>query len=243
MKLSIIIPCYNEEKRIEKSVDNIIKYINSEKLDTEFIFINDGSTDNTQHVLNKLGKKISWRYGITNTLINLEHNTGKGYALRKGIEKAKGETILLCDADLSTPITELKKLEKFIDSYDVIIGSRRQYGSRVIKPQSFLRTFLGKSYSKMSKTLLNVQINDFTCGFKLLRYKQAKEIAKRMKINRWAYDSEMLKIATIHKYPIKEVGVIWKNDKASKVNLVKDIMCSFTDLIKIIANSLLGKYD
>lgn len=243
MRLSIIIPCYNEEKRIEKSVNKIIEYINSDKLDAELIFVNDGSIDNTQHVLTKLSRKLAEKHRIYNTIINIEDNTGKGYALRKGIEKAKGDLVLLCDADLSTPISEFKKLEKFTDSYDIIIGSRKQKESHVIKPQSFLRTFLGKSYSKMSNILLHIQVNDFTCGFKLLKNTQAREIAKRMKINRWTYDSELLKIAAIHRYSIKEVGVVWENDKGTKVKLIKDILFSFTDLLKIIINSSLRKYD
>jgi len=243
MRLSIIIPCYNEEKRIEKSVNKILNYLTSEKLDAELIFVNDGSTDNTQHVLNKLKKKLTEQYTIATSIISIENNTGKGYALRRGIEKAKAEIILICDADLSTPITELKKLEKFIDSYDIIIGSRKQKDSHIIKSQSFLRTLLGKSYSKMSNILLNIKINDFTCGFKLLKSMQAKEIAQRMRINRWAYDSELLKVAVIHNYSIKEVGVVWRNDSRTRVKLAKDIICSLTDLVKIVVNSSLGKYD
>lgn len=243
MRLSIIIPCYNEEKRIEESVDKITKYMRSKKLDVELIFVNDGSTDKTQHILNKLNRKLTKEYNIYNTIISLKNNTGKGYAIRRGIKEAKGDLILLCDADLSTPITEFKKLEKFKDSYDIIIGSRKQKDSYVIKPQSFLRTFLGKSYSKMSNILLNIRVNDFTCGFKLLKNTQAKEIVKRMKINRWTYDSEILKIAVIHKYPIKEVGIVWENDKASKVKLTRDLVFSFIDLVRIIINSSLKKYD
>lgn len=242
MQLSIIIPCYNEEKRIEKSVDEIISYINSNKLNAELIFINDGSTDNSQYVLEKLSATLK-EYNIINTVIKLKNNMGKGYALRKGIEKAKGDLVLLCDADLSTPISEFKKLQKFTDSYDIIIGSRRQKESHVIKPQSFLRTFLGKSYSKFSNILLNIRVNDSTCGFKLIKSNVAKKIVKKMSINRWAYDSELLKIAAIHGFKIKEVGIIWQDDPDTKVKLSKDIITSLNDLIKIRIYSFFKKYD
>jgi len=243
MRLSVIIPCYNEEKRIEESVDKIIKYIKSEKLDAELIFVNDGSTDNTQQILNKLNIKLTEKQRIRNCIISIENNTGKGYALRKGIRKAKGDIILLCDADLSTPITELGKLMGYINNYDLVVGSRKNNDSKIMKPQSFLRTFLGKTYSFMSRIILNVPLNDFTCGFKLIKNNVAKKIVKKMSINRWAYDSELLKIAEIHNFKLKEVGIIWQNDPCTKVKLSTDIIASLRDLIKIRMYSFFKKYD
>lgn len=243
MILSIIIPCYNEEKRIGKSVEKIVKYITLEKLDTELIFINDGSTDKTKEVLDSFREQFASNKFMITKIVSYEKNYGKGYAVKQGFIQAMGKHILLCDADLSTPITELNKLMDHVNNYDLVVGSRRNNNSIILRPQSFFRTLLGKTYSFMSRIILNVPLNDFTCGFKLIRSNVAKEIAKKMSINRWAYDSELMKIAAIHNFRIKEVGIIWQNDPYTKVKLSTDIITSLSDLIKIRIYSFLKKYD
>ncbi|OGK25394.1 hypothetical protein A3A46_00105 [Candidatus Roizmanbacteria bacterium RIFCSPLOWO2_01_FULL_37_13] len=243
MELSIVIPCYNENGRIGNTIEKILKYLLLKKKKTEIIFVNDGSTDETEIIIKNAIKKTDRNKIIYAKIVNYTTNRGKGYAIRQGIQKASGKYILLCDADLSTPITELDKLKKYISKYDLVIGSRKQKDSSVVKAQSPTRELLGKSYSFLSKIILGVNINDFTCGFKLLEKNKAKTIARKMTIARWGYDSEMLKIATFLKYKIKEVGVIWKNDEKTKVKLSHDIFSSFYDLIRIFTNSILRRYD
>ena len=243
MELSIVIPCYNEEKRIKKTIDNILKYLHQKKKKTEIIFVNDGSTDETKIIIKHAIKKFKSNNIIYAKMVDYAINQGKGYAIKQGIQKSSGKYILLCDADLSTPITELDKLKKYISKYDLVIGSRKQKDSAVVKPQSPTREFLGRTFSFLSKIILGVNINDFTCGFKLLEKNKAKIIARKMTIARWGYDSELLKIATLLNYKIKEVGVVWKNNNATKVKLSHDIFTSFYDLIRIFVNSILKKYD
>src|SRR3989338_4045425 len=168
MELSIVIPCYNEEKRIKKTIDNILKYLHQKKKKTEIIFVNDGSTDETKIIIKHAIKKFKSNNIIYAKMVDYAINQGKGYAIKQGIQKSSGKYILLCDADLSTPITELDKLKKYISKYDLVIGSRKQKDSSVVKPQSPTREFLGRTFSFLSKIILGVNINDFTCGFKLL---------------------------------------------------------------------------
>lgn len=242
MKLSIIIPCYNEEKRLSKTFKKIFDYLSTKKMKTEIIFVDDGSIDKTRLVLEYICKKLDGHPLIKTTIITGKKNRGKGHAVKTGIIKASGRHILICDADLSTPITEIEKLFRYVVEYELIMGSRKQNGAKIIKSQPVLREFFGKSYSLMSKIILGVDVKDFTCGFKLIKREAAKEIAKRLTINRWAYDSEMLKIAKTQNYAMKEVGIVWRDDQQTKVRILRDILGSFTDLLKIAANSLMGKY-
>lgn len=243
MELSIVIPCFNEKYRIGNTIDSIIKYLLLKKQKTEIIFVNDGSTDETKIIIQNAIKKIKRNNIIFAKIVDYTINRGKGFAVKQGILMASGKYILLCDTDLSTPISELDKLKKYTDKYDLVIGSRKQKDSAVIKAQTPTREFMGKTYSYLSKIALGVNVNDFTCGFKLIRNKPAKIIARKMTIDRWSYDSELLKIAVLLKYKIKEVGVIWRNDEKTKVKLSYDIFSSFYDLIKIFTNSILKKYD
>lgn len=243
MELTIVIPCFNEEKRIKKSIENISSYLMQKKIGSEIIFVDDGSTDQTKTIISRFLKKLRRNKLINSKLIAYPQNRGKGFAVKQGILKASGNYILLCDADLSTPITELNKLKKYTNKYDLVIGSRKQKDSTVVKAQSLTREFLGKTYSYLSKIVLGVDVNDFTCGFKLLEKNKAKVIASKMTIHRWGYDSELLKIASLLNYKIKEIGVVWKNNEKTKVKLSHDIFSSFYDLIKIFTNSILKKYD
>lgn len=243
MKLTLVIPCYNEERRLGQSFKKIAKFLLLKKIKTEIVFVNDGSSDHTLNLLETIKKNLKKNKSIDIKIVSYQKNRGKGYAVKMGIFEATGDNILLCDADLSTPIKEYEKLAEYINDYELVIGSRRQTNAQVIKPQSLARTFMGRSYSFFSKVTLRVNVNDFTCGFKLIRNSAAKKIAEKMLIDRWAYDSEILKIATVLKYKIKEVGISWYNDRGSKVRLLKDIFGSFRDLLKITFYSFLGKYE
>ena len=242
MQLSIIVPCYNEEKRIIKSLKIIASYIKREKKQTEVVFINDGSTDKTSILLSDYKKSLEKNLLFKIKIINYVKNKGKGYAIKKGFIKSSGKFLLICDADLSTPLTELTKFFLYTNNFDLIIGSRKQKDAKIIKRQSFIRTTLGRTYSWISKVLLNVDVNDFTCGFKLIKRGPALKIASKMLIDRWAYDSELLKIATIHNYKIKEIGVRWKNNPNSQVKLYKDIALSLFDIMRILIFSFSNKY-
>lgn len=243
MKLSIIVPCYNEEFRLKNSIKRIADYLVKNNNGTELIFVNDGSLDNTEQELKNAQDFIEKRSGIKPRIFSYEQNRGKGYAVKTGLLHSMGKYVLICDADLSTPLSETDNLMKFIDDYDLVIGSRKQKDSRIVRPQHPIRKTLGKLFSQMSKLILNIPVNDFTCGFKLMTKKTSLQFAKRMTIDRWAYDSEILTIAAVRKLRIKEVGITWQNDFRTKVVLSRDVFSSFRDLLTIKFNAIMGKYD
>ncbi len=230
--ISVIIPCYNEEHRIESTVKKIISYMDIRNQKYELIIVDDGSTDNTLDILKKYDLKI----------IKNRKNSGKGFSVRNGVLNSKGDLILFTDADLSTPIEELDGFLELIKKYDIVIASRKEKDSIIIEKQNSFRVFAGNIFPIIVRLLLLPKIKDTQCGFKLFR-KSAIRIFKRQRIMGWAFDVEILFIAKKLGYSIKEKGVTWVNDKSSKVSLVKDSLSMLIEVIKIRLNSFFKKYD
>ena len=242
--LSVVIPCYNEAQRINQSLPKIIKFLKRINIPNEIILVDDGSIDKTLAVFKSFAKTPLPR-GNVKTEIIIEHyktNMGKGFAVKRGVLRSTKDFVLMCDADLSTPIGELVKLQKHLYKSVLIIGSRRQRGAHIATSQDWLRTQFGKTFSLLAKCLLGVNIHDFTCGFKLIKNPEAKHIAKRLTINRWVFDAELLNIAKQLNYKISEVGITWTNNKDSRVRMTTDTVYSLFDLFKVVINSRLGKY-
>lgn len=235
-RLSVIIPLFNEEKRL-KNLVKIYNFLQSLNLNFEFILINDGSTDNTLKALKKFIKKF--KIG----LLSYETNRGKGFAVRQGMLSATGEYLLFTDIDLSTPIEELVKFFPHFKKSDVVIGSRRINGSKLQKHQPWLRETLGRGFTYLSKKMLGLDLSDFTCGFKCFSRSAAIKIFSQQKIERWGFDPEILFLARKFQFKIKEVPVTWANDPRSRVKLPKAIITSISDLIKIRYNNLRKLYN
>lgn len=236
--LSIIIPLYNEEKRI-RMLFEIHSYLKKQKFSWEIILVNDGSKDNTKKITANIIKDNSFK---KIQLISYKRNRGKGFAIKKGVLKAKGEYRLFIDIDLSTPIEELKKILPFIKKFDIVIGSRKRKGAKLIKRQSKLREILGKEFTRLSRYILGLKVTDFTCGFKCFSANSAEKIFSRQKIERWGFDAEILFLAQKLNFPIKEVAVVWRNDSETKVRLPKDIIVTFFELFKIRYYALKNLY-
>lgn len=237
--LSVVIPLYNEEKRIIKTLPEVKKFLDSKVFFYEIITVSDGSRDKTVEVVEKFKDE-----GFPVRIISYKNNKGKGYALKQGILAAEGMNILFTDADLSTPIEELDKFLFWIDKgYDIVIGSRKVAGAVIIKRQKPLRENMGKMFSSISNMLFAPGISDFTCGFKLFKHDVAKKIFEKQKIKRWGFDTEVLFLSQKYGYTIKEVPVQWINDEATKVNLIKDTVRSLGDIFYIHWNNCFGKYD
>ena len=228
--LSIVIAAYNEENRIGESFLKIKEYLDEKDNDYEIIVVDDGSTDNTRHVA------ADYKSEITNLkIISYPVNKGKGYALRQGVFASKGDAVLLTDADLSTPIDELDRLLQLIvgGRYDVVIGSRALNASEIIKKQPWWRQGMGKTFNRIVKLLVLDGFNDTQCGFKLFSGAAAGVLFKHARVNRFAYDVEILAMAKMKGFRISEVPVIWINSPESKVNPIFDSLQMFLDLIKI----------
>jgi len=235
MSISIIIPAYNEEERIEESLNKILVYLKKNKTKYEIIVVDDGSTDNTAKLVKKFKPSVK--------VLRNNVNSGKGYSVKKGIENAKYEFILFTDADLATPINELGAMLKVLKKgYDVVIASRNLPESRILTRQPIHRQLSGKTFSLLVRMLLLPGIKDTQCGFKLFRAAAARRISKIQTIFRFCFDVEMLYIAKKLGFKIKEVPVAWVDKKGSRVSLFKDSFSMFIDLIKIKYNGLTGRY-
>lgn len=235
MEVSVIIPAYNEEKRIKKTIEKILLYLEKEKYTYELIVVNDGSTDKTKEVVLELhNKKIK--------CLDNPGNKGKGYSVKAGILAATKEWILFTDADLSTPIEELESFFRYSKDADLIIGSRNLPMSQIVVKQPFLRSTLGKIFPFFVRLFLLPEIYDSQCGFKLYKKNAAKSIAAQQTIDGFCFDAEHLFLAKKLGYSIKEVPVSWANDERSKIRIIRDSFFMFVDVLRIRWNAVMGRY-
>jgi len=234
--LSVVIPAYNEAKRIAASVQRILDYLRGRDYDWEFLVVDDGSQDDTIGAVRQAG-------GDAVRVISYHPNRGKGGALKVGMLEAAGEIILFSDADLSTPIEQVGDfLPWFAQGYDVVIGSRKMPGAEIAVKQPLLRRLGGKAFTALSNLILGVRVTDTTCGFKAWTREAAREVFSRQTISGWGFDSEVLLIADRLGLRIKEVPVRWTDDAASRVSLLRDTLGSFAELVRIRTKAWRGHY-
>ncbi|MCE5301388.1 MAG: glycosyltransferase family 2 protein [Spirochaetia bacterium] len=234
--VSIIIPAYNEEKRIPATLAMIGKFIKNRHIRAEVIVVDDGSTDNTI-------AEVKSCAAVEARVIKNPHNMGKGASVREGVLSANGDLILFTDADLSTPI---KHLEEFIElherGYDVIVASRDLVDSKVMVPQSNFRELSGKIFNFMVRAVTGLPVHDTQCGFKSFTRRAARTVFPRQTVKGFGFDVEVLYIARLHKLSIHEAPVEWYNDSATKVHFLRDSLRMFLELFKIRMNGVSGKY-
>lgn len=238
--LSVIIPAYNEERRLPKTLLSIDGYLKTQNFDYEIIIVNDGSKDRTSEVVKNLFSDIK-----NLKLIDNKENHGKGYVVKQGMLTGKGEFRLFTDADNSTSIDQIEKIwQEFKAGYDIVIGSRDIKGAILDPPQPWIRqVVLGEGFKLFRKIIINLwSIEDTQCGFKCFTKSAAEDIFPKCKIDRFAFDPEILVIAEKLRYKIKEIPIVWKNDLESKVKF-KSMIKMATDLFKIKWNLITHKYD
>lgn len=233
---SIVIPVYNEEKRLRENLPAIFDFFRSSGVSFEALFVNDGSTDGTKSVL------LEFKQSYPFTLISYERNRGKGYAVRKGVLASKGDWVIFFDIDLATPLNEFTHFRSFRESSDdVIIGSRRLADSHIRKNESALRVALGSGFSLLSRFLVPA-VSDFTCGFKCFSRRAAMGIFQLARIDRWAFDTEILYLARLQKFSVKEMPVSWSHSADSRVRVLSDVLTSARDLLRIRVNAWRSQY-
>lgn len=229
-KLSIVIPAYNEEQRIGKTLDRVCDYMKgSGPYPYELIVVDDGSSDNTAGVVREAMEKHPAISILQNNV-----NKGKGYSVRRGVLSSRGRFVLMSDADLSTPIEEIEKLYKELDEgYDISIGSRAMSESVILKRQPWYRQLMGKTFNKFVQVFAVWGINDTQCGFKLFNGDAARSVFSRQKVDRFAFDAEALYLAKKMGFSIKEVPVVWVNSPDSKVSVLNDSPQMLKDLLMV----------
>jgi dolichyl-phosphate beta-glucosyltransferase len=227
--LSVIIPAYNEEKRLPGTLDQVLAYLVQQPYSYEVLVVDDGSRDATREIVARFAAESACV-----RLVEYGGNRGKGYAVRQGMRAATGERILMSDADLSTPIEELETLAaRLEDGFDIAIGSRALPESNLAVRQPPLRELIGRGFNLVVRILAVPGIHDTQCGFKLFSRAAAHDIFPLLTVDQWAFDVEALLVARKMGYRIAEVPVTWVNEENSKVNVARDFVRTLLDLGRI----------
>jgi len=245
--LSIVIPAYNEETRIERSFDDILEFLKRQTYRAEVIVVDDGSSDNTA---GKVSERVALFQAAGHDLRVLTNNPnrGKGYSVKRGLGDATGEIVLFTDADLSSPISEAPKLLDPIasGSADVAFGSRALNKKLIGVHQPWLRELGGTVFNLCMRTITGLKFMDTQCGFKAFRREAALPVFALQRIDRFGFDPEVLYIAKKQRNRLLEVPVIWNHceggELQNKLNYILDSLSMFTDLIRIRINDLVGRY-
>ncbi len=205
--LSIVIPAYNEEKRLKYCLENTIKYLSASRQDAELIIVCDGCTDDTAGTAKqflRLFDKIK--------IIEYAPNRGKGYAVKKGVLEAEGDLILFMDADYAVPLETVESFKKEIEKgYDIVIGARHLKQTVINRRQMYLRELAGKAFGKLQKLVLQIPYYDTQCGFKLFT-KKAALLFNKIQYECSYFDAELIYLAYNSGYKIKEMPVVWTHD-------------------------------
>lgn len=236
-ELSIIVPAYNEEKRLPATLNRILEYIHSSGRETEVLVVDDGSTDRTSAVAESFREKLPSLRVISNGL-----NRGKGYSVRNGMLHASGRLALFTDADLSAPIEEADKLLAALQSSDVAIGSRALDRSLISVHESRFREFAGIIFNKIVRIILRLPFVDTQCGFKAFLRERCAILFEQQRIERFGFDPELLYLARHHGLRAVEIPVRWAHSPATKVNMLRDSIQMFLDVFTIRCHALLGHY-
>jgi dolichyl-phosphate beta-glucosyltransferase len=235
--LSIVVPAYNEENRLRKTLPEFLKFVAASKKPVEIIFVDDGSSDDTSGVTRKATK------GLQNSrLIRLPVNRGKGTAIREGMLSARGNFVIFADADNSTPIWQAEKLLQAADERTVVIGSRYVPGSQIKIKQPFYRVVGSRFLNLIIRIILLPDIKDTQCGFKLFPQCAVAEIFPKLRLTRFSFDLEVLALAKALGYRIKEVPIEWEDSPHSTVDPVKDGLKLLRDAIRVKIHLMRGTY-
>lgn len=238
-ELSLIVPAYNEQSRLEPMVRDAVAYFRGVQRPVEIIVVDDGSRDDTSGVARRLADELP-----EVRLIRLAANHGKGYAVRTGVVNARGQRILFADADGATPIAELARLEAALEAgADVAVGSRALSATGVRIEARFYRHVIGRAFHALVELLTVADVKDTQCGFKLFRAAVAHDLFSRMRMNGFSFDVEVLLMAVRRGYRIAEVPVNWTHQPGSKVRLTVDSLKMAVDLLRIRGHCLSGEYE
>jgi dolichyl-phosphate beta-glucosyltransferase len=240
IRLSVVIPAYNEERRLSKTLDAVLGYLAEQEYRTEVIVVDDGSNDATAKLVQ------DWRPGPV-PLRLVSHpdgrNHGKGAAVRLGMLEARGRFRLFMDADNSTTIDHIERFWSFFyEGYDAVIGSRGLKESVITEQQPWYRKMAGEAGNLIIRSFAVPGILDTQAGFKMLTDECTEDVFQRLTIDRWGFDVELLAVARHRKHRVKEVPITWKNDPEGKVT-IKAYFEVLVEVWRVRRNLKAGTYD
>jgi len=236
--LSIVIPAYNEEKRVGSAIDRIVSFLKGSRYEYEIVVVDDGSHDGTVSIVEEYAKRIPCIRLLSN-----DRNRGKGYTVRHGMLEAEGALILFTDADLAVPIEELPKFIEACDGgADLAIGDRYLEESRIRKDQPLYRRIVGHMGGLCVRTLILRAPPDTQCGFKCIKREPARRLFSAMRIRGGMFDVELIFLARKFGYKIKQIPVAWSHCPGSSINVLKCLLTDPFSLIGIRINNILGRY-
>ncbi len=234
--LSIVVPAYQEEARIRRSLETLAAFLRARGEPFEVIVVDDGSRDGTPALVEEF---VRGHDGFA--LARLPENRGKGAAVRAGMARTRGARVLFTDADLSTPLEELDALDRELaNGADVAFGSRGMAASRLVVRQPWYRERMGKIFNGIVRLITGIPFRDTQCGFKLLRGDAARALAAEMREDGFSFDVELILLARRRGLALREVPVAWRNDRGSRVNPVRDSAAMLASLPRIVRRA--GRY-
>jgi len=223
--LSVVIPVFNEEERLPASLERILAWKGDLCSISEVIVVDDGSQDATLAIAKRFTDERL-------RTVTYHPNAGKGYAIRRGVLESTADVILLCDADLSTPIEEADALARHLADFEIVIGSRAIDVSTVTRKQPWYRQQMGRTFNTIMRMITGLPYRDTQCGFKLMTRDAGRAIFTEAVIDRFAFDVEMLIIAHHLGLHVKEAPVTWLNSEDSRVRIVRDSSRMLLDIIR-----------
>jgi len=236
---SIVIPAYNEGERLRATLEKVLAYVRRQGWDAEVIVVNDGSRDNTAEIVREFAEKDSFLQLVENP-----GNRGKGYSVRNGMLKARGEVVVFSDADLSSPIEEMPKLlDALAGGADIAIGSRWLRAELQTQRQSLHRQLFGRVYNLLLRIILGLKFKDTQCGFKAFTRRAAQTILPLQHIERWGFDPEILFLARKFGFRVEEVPVLWGHSGGTRIHPLVDGARMFQEMLRVRWYDLTGKYD
>ncbi len=234
--LSLIIPAYNEERRLPRSLDKIIAFVLEQPEPMEVLIVENGSTDRTT--------EVAERYAASHPFIRVLHSQkGKGAAVKAGMLEGRGRYLFICDSDLSMPIAEVRKfLPPVRDDYDAAIASREGPGAHRYGEPAY-RHLMGRVFNFIVRVLAIPGFQDTQCGFKSFRREVAREVFAEQTMTGWAFDVEALFITLHRGYRVVAVPIEWYFDADSRIDPLRDTWRMVRDVLRIRLNGWRGVYD
>ena len=229
--ISIVIPAYNEVHRLEASIRALREYLGPVRWSHEILLVVERSSDGTLELARRLAERLP-----AFTVIGHDTHRGKGFAVRSGMLRARGEIAFFMDADLSTPLPEIDRFLARFESAppaDVLVGNRRHPHSAILKRQTFVRRKMGQTFNAVLRVLGGVRLADTQCGFKAFRRAAREAIFSRQKLDGFAFDVEVLMLAERLGFKVEDLPVQWCNADGSRVRIVRDSLRMLADALRV----------